>query len=378
MAFRTNLPGRKSTLLLVPILIGLPILYIFHTSYAAPPQPELLRTQLRGDMITSHTKVGKILDTLSDLKSIANSWGQRPLFEGSNASAPQKATPTSPGWDFWIFWRTGRAADPYAVQGAIYPPPMTLLFRVMGLLPETYGFYIWTGINLTLLVIMFRRRALLYTLFMPTMFHMATGQLDILFMWFSTFLKRSDWRAIVAGALISLKPQIAIILLPWHLLRWPRRIQLGWAVLTAGLWGYYLLFRPQMYVQWMGNATGTYDVEVTATPSIFSALPLGLAIVVSVLILIFSWRYLNEKATIAAGVLAMPFGKTYDAVLLLRSGIPWWIVLLSWASLGLSHLITAPWPQMLVTATVYVLASRESWKEKPFPIPGLAKSLLRL
>lgn len=345
----------KSGLILSPILILLPVLQLLR-SFALPSlTPDTASIQNVEYWISLNPEGGSDLGAQVNAMGFANTWVQRAFIKANNIPTVQNTTPTSPGWDFWIFWRIGRATDPYSVHGAIYPPPMTLLFRIIGLLPEAYAFYLWTAFNLILLVIMFKRRALLYTLFMPTMFHIATGQVDIIFMWFSTFLKRNDWFAAIAGALISFKPQIAIILLPWHLLRWSRKTQLGWAALMIGLWGYYLVFHPEMYTQWLGKATGTYNVEVTATPSLFSVFPFGVAVLVSASVLIVTWRYLSEKAAIAAGVLTMPFGKTYDAVLLLRSDIPWWIVLLSWIFLGLSHLLGSPWPQMLIPATVFVM-----------------------
>lgn len=283
-------------------------------------------------------------------------WLMAPAWQNPPPSTEERPPTDQPGWDFWTFWLTGRAAEPYTVAGAIYPPPMMLLLRVLGLLPGQVAFYVWTGLNLLLLVLMFKRRVLLYIFYMPVMFHLGAGQLDIFFLWLSTFLKKGDWKAILAGALITLKPQVALILLPWHLLRWARKPQIIWSVVTASLWGHYYLVRPTWYAQWLSSASGTVQDEISATPSLFSLFPFWLSIPLAAALLSYAWFRLDEESALAAGVFAMPFGKTYDAVLLLRSRIVWWIVPLSWAGLFLSLSLNHPWPQAVVTALVLALA----------------------
>lgn len=279
-----------------------------------------------------------------------------PQWQNPPPSPTDRPPGDQPGRDFWTFWQTGRAAEPYSVTGAIYPPPMMVILRPIGLLPGSVAFIVWTLFNLILLVAMFKRKALLYIFFMPTMFNIGPGQIDILFLWFSTFLKKQDWKAILAGVLITLKPQVALVLLPWHLLRWEWKTRLAWGAGVVGLWGYYYLVRPDWYAQWLGTATGTIQYEASATPSLFSLLPFWLAILVAGGTFFFAWFRLDEKTALAAGVFAMPFGKTYDAVLLLRSEIPWWIIPLSWAGLFVSLRLNHPWPQAVVTGIIFAVA----------------------
>ncbi|GAB4582052.1 MAG: hypothetical protein Fur0022_48050 [Anaerolineales bacterium] len=260
------------------------------------------------------------------------------------------------GWDFWTIWLTRRAAEPYSVVNAYYPPPMMLVLRVIGLLPGGIAYYAWTTINLLLLVYMLKRRALLYIFYMPTLFHLATGQLDIFLLWLSTFLKKQDWKTILAGVIITFKPQVAFILLPWHLLQWTWKTRLIWAASTISVWGYYFLVRPDWYTQWLSNTPGMVHHEASATPSLFSLFPFWISVLIALVLLVFVWFRLDEKSAIATGVFATPFGKTYDAVLLLRSEIVWWIIPLSWLGLFVSLYLNHPWPQAVVTGLVFVLA----------------------
>lgn len=262
-----------------------------------------------------------------------------------------------PGRDFWIFWQTGRAENPYSVAGANYPPPMMIIQRPIGLLPGSVAFIVWTLFNLILLVAMFKRKALLYIFFMPTMFDIVPGQNDLLFLWFSTFLKKQDWKAILAGVLITLKPQMALLLLPWHLLRWEWKTRFAWAAGVVGLWGYYFLVRPEWYFQWVGVAQSWVNKENSATPSLFSLVPFWLAVVLALGIFLFAWFRLDEKTNLAAAVFAMPYGKTYDQILLLRSdSLVWWMIPLSWAGLFISLRLNHPWPQAVVTGIIFAVA----------------------
>jgi hypothetical protein len=70
------------------------------------------------------------------------------------------------------------------------------------------------------------------------LFYFMTGQIDIFFLWLARRIPTRGWKAVLLGALLTLKPLIAFIVLPWFLLQWvihDRKTLLQWMLVTTAL-----------------------------------------------------------------------------------------------------------------------------------------------
>ncbi len=284
------------------------------------------------------------------------------------------------GADFYIFWEIGRAVlegrSPYSVDVSRYPPAAALLFAVFGLLPYLVSFAVWCGISVVLYMHRLRRlnlgwKGLVWLGFTPFLFNLLTGQLDVIFWWAAMGLRpprsagvaepggesslsragqlAADWLPALAGAFLTLKPQLAAVVLPWYLARWllrERGLLLRWLGLAVILNGLPLLYAPDIYGQWLARLSGVSEMKMGVSGGIFVlggwGLPtwllagLGLALAL--------WGLLQDELTSrAAQLCAFPVTIWYDDILLSGIGPAWLLVPLSWlafigAALGQSSI----------------------------------------
>jgi hypothetical protein len=245
------------------------------------------------------------------------------------------------GFDFTVFWNTGLAIlqgrDPYSVHLSAYPPAMAYLYALFALLPLWLAFPIWCGANTALFLDVLRRRGLVrqapaWLASAPVWFILFTGQIDIVFFWLAEFLEKGGWKAVIAAALTTLKPQLALVVLPWYLLRWlakDRAQLLRWAGLCLLLHAFPLIFDPGIYARWFAAAgeqpgwrmlisTGVFLFANLGIPAWLLALP---AVALAV------WGLTrDEKTSRLAMLLAQPVGVWYMDVLLVGAA-PWQIYL---------------------------------------------------
>lgn len=280
--------------------------------------------------------------------------------------------------DFTTFWEIGRALlagqNPYLIPNSVYPPAALFLFTPFALLPEKVGFVIWLLICCGLYILALRKthptlRALGWFAYSPALFILAVGQLDILFFWLSTFLEEKGWRAVAAAALLTLKPQLAVFILPWYLLKWlvkDRSKVLAWLACLVGLHLAPLLVDSTLYSKWLGEIGVQGSRYILNSPGIFSLtgqnIPQWALAIPAALVAVLALR-LPREGFVAGLLLAGPVGTWYNGVLLAGS-TPWFVLLpASWAAVFLSFLARAPYPFALIPLTVwswYLLRPKEA------------------
>ncbi len=266
------------------------------------------------------------------------------------------------GWDFGILWAAGRAAlngqDPYSVRFFYYPLPMAYLLALIALLPQSVAFWSWLAFNIGLLVYVFRRRFWQWALYAVVMHTFSAGQLDLAFWALSEGLGR-HWRGALFAALITLKPQVAIVLLPWHLLDWlryDRRILLRWIGATTLLWGLPLLWRPDWLRDWMSVLPAYNVYSASNGPGLVSWLrlfPGAWPVIAVASAVVFFWgQWQSREIARAAAQLGSPEGLFYTTMTLLGTAPAPLLVPLSWLAVLLT-LVTKTWiPFTMLPLTV--------------------------
>jgi hypothetical protein len=227
---------------------------------------------------------------------------------------------------------------PYSTFGSYYPPLTTLLLAPLAFLPTVPTYLAWTLANLAFLVHLGRgRRALAWAAFTPVLFTVFMGNMDLAAVWIAQWLNRKDWKSVAAAVIITLKPQMAFILLPYWLLKWLRtdRVRLAWfAAISITAHALPLLFRPTIFSEWIA-AVSTYGTnpDNVAPPGLFAhgLNPITLALAAAIIGL----ALLTGREAVARGALffCLPAGHTYDAATLTMTAPAWLLVPASWIGL---------------------------------------------
>jgi len=271
--------------------------------------------------------------------------------------------------DFTTHWLIGRALltgqNPYEVPYSVYPPATLFLFAIFALFPEKVGFMLWLLLSCGLLILTLRKsRPVLHTLgwfaYTPALFILAVGQLDIFFFWLSTFLEEKGWRAVAAAAIITLKPQLALFILPWFLLKWlvnDRQKILAWLGCLIVLHLAPLLLDPAIYSKWLNMVKIRSSFYIQNSPGIFSLtgqrFPGWVLVLVASLIVVLALRLPHEGFT-AGLILIGPVGVWYNSVLLAGS-TPWYVLIpVSWVAVLLSVVARAPYPFALIPLSTWM------------------------
>lgn len=273
------------------------------------------------------------------------------------------------GKDFFVFWQIGQAilsgAPLYSTPESLYPPATLLFFVPFGFLPFNLAFALWSGVNVLLYTIsvrsMSKENVLGWFLFTPTLFILLTGQIDIIFLWISTLLtSKQTWKKILAAVVLTLKPQIAFIVLPWVLIRWikqqPKTVLL-WGAGCLFLHGLPLLIDPGIYSKWM-EATRIYsENRLLLSPGIFGLSNFAISIcVLSILalaIMIFG-LFQNEFISRTAQILALPMGIWYENIFLV-GGLSWKILVpISWVCFILAYLLKTSSVLILIPISAFL------------------------
>jgi hypothetical protein len=275
------------------------------------------------------------------------------------------------GWDFSLFWEVGKAilagTNPYAVDSYWYPPAASLSFVLFGLLPFSAAYLFWTVFNLFLYFHTLWRMKLGrywwgWLLFTPFLFIMLSGQLDIFFLWAASFLiippKRNrtieEWGPVLAGVMLTLKPQLAAVVLPWFIVRWwlyDRRLLLRWSALTALIHLIPLIYKPDFYSLWLTALQGVGFQKSMNGGGLFAFLALG---VPDVLIWISSgclmiWGLFQKEAVSrTAQLTGSPICWWYDMLFLIGNAPVWFMVPLSWLALSVSYLVHHNLPMVII------------------------------
>ncbi|NIN00532.1 MAG: DUF2029 domain-containing protein [candidate division Zixibacteria bacterium] len=269
-------------------------------------------------------------------------------------------------FDFNNIWRIGLAVlqgrNPYLDLQSYYPPATTILFGAFALVPIEIAYLILASVSALILVNAVKRKAIGWLFFVPVFFMFVAGQIDLLFFALIPFLDREDWKAPVAAALFTLKPQIAAVVLPWYLWRWLRGNRIMLARLSACALALHLapiFVRPTIYAEWIattgygaGHKFGGIGIWRLSGPIVWPVIA-----VVSVGLIILALRS-DEKTSRIALTLANPVFAYYDAVMLIETA-PWYILTpASILALVTSHMIGethAPFAIVPIAALLYRL-----------------------
>jgi len=271
--------------------------------------------------------------------------------------------------DFQIFWDIGRAFlngfDPYlSVSGSWYPPATNLLFAMFALLSVQASYLIWLFINATILVGIGKKKALLLLFYYPISHLFVHGQLDLALFALMPLLKRRNWQSVIAVAIISLKPHVALIILPWFLMRWlieDRKLLAKATVATLGLQLSPLLLRPTIWTEWFAVLGKAADHKMGGSGIWrFVEIPSATILLVSLLIMVLAALHNNEKLCRSILFVTSPFIAAYDAIVLLDTAPLWLLVPISWLALGLAHTFESfsAFPIISFTCLLWLLGRR--------------------
>lgn len=273
-------------------------------------------------------------------------------------------------YDFGIFWRAGRAVcmgqDPYAVAGFFYPLPAAYLFAVLAAVPQPVAYWAWLAFNLGLLVIKLRNRLAGWALYFPLLHFFSSGQVSVLLWVLATSLTSGPLSA-AAAAVITLKPQVAFIVLPWTLWHWFRgdkKTLVTWLGLTVALWSVPLLVDPTWPIRWTAAAPHLDLATRGNTPGLWSLEPIVPRLtpfIVVVSAVLFAWGTLQERPIAwATAALANPAGLFYTLTNLMDTAPAWLIVPASWIAVGLSLAFHSFAPWMLLPMLVIAYHRRDT------------------
>ena len=240
------------------------------------------------------------------------------------------------GWDFSIFWLAGHAVltgqDPYSIQYFYYPLPAAYIFAIFALLPIEISFGVWIGVNLAFLILIFKKDFWQWLLYTPLLHQFSSGQIELL-LWFMERGIGRNWKGAILGALITLKPQAAVILLSWHLVNWiryDRKTFFRWLLLTIILWGSPVLWSPNWILEWWNSTYGINVISVQNSPSLFSLLKLSESLLLPIILISIAVYFLgifrNKEISRACATLASPVDLFYSTLALIDTAPPWVLV----------------------------------------------------
>lgn len=278
-------------------------------------------------------------------------------------------TRTGLGFDFYVFWNTGRAIieglNPYAVSESFYPPAASCLFVFYAIFPIGLSFVLWTIINSALFIKItgfgFKKPAMiLWLLFWPISHCFATGQNSLLFAALIPLLgNKKRWKAILAATFITLKPQIAIVVLPWYLVRWlysDRKRIYGFVGSSLILHLSPLLLMPSIYSEWfqtISNGAG-HKPSISAGIWLLSDTVPIWALVVLTIAAISAVFHHSEKLSLSTLTLVMPVLSYYDPVYLIDIAPMKLLVPISIISALLAHWLGTFLPFCLIAIAAFL------------------------
>jgi hypothetical protein len=255
------------------------------------------------------------------------------------------------GYDFSLFWEIGKhfleGGNPYSLGSSYYPPATVYFFVLFSLLPLKVATAIFTGINSVVFVAtakkLDKKRWWTWILFPPVMFVIFVGQLDLIFLYLSTFL------------ILTLKPQMAFIALPWFLIKWvknDRSTLAKWIALTTILHSIPLIINPGLYKEWLSNTQGAVSWRMQQSPGVFSLTNLNvpIAFLVIAALAIAGWALFKDyKTSKVAQLMALPIGIWYDSVFVIGT-VPYYIIIpVGIASFVLAYFVSNSLPLFLIS-----------------------------
>lgn len=244
--------------------------------------------------------------------------------------------------DFDIFYGVAKCwlqgQNPYAC-GFLYPFPVIFLFLPFLAFPLEIARYVWLGVQLVLLVAVFRRKVFLWIFFGPLLWGLYLGQVDPFFIPF-IFLKSG-----LAMAFLTLKPQLVWLYLPiwWFEHREQRR---SFLISTALIYGLPLL----VYPTWPLDLS-TKDVTAQSwwSASLWGGWYVPPVIVIAVgVVLIAASRHKWSAVQVVNPALSIP------GLVMLLPDLKLWAIPLSWFCHFLAMQISNQYPYVLLSIAVVI------------------------
>jgi hypothetical protein len=271
--------------------------------------------------------------------------------------------------DFEIFWRSGQLVlsgqSPYHEGAFFYPYPTALWFALWALIPLAVSKWLWFSLSLVAIVFVGRRRALAIAAFPPVLASLWLGQLDCLLLGLLGLVKEDKWAG-WAVALLTLKPQIVVLLLPWLIWHWWRenkRALRDFGIASLVIWGGSFALAPNWFSEWRSH-TRPIIQSMEASPSLWGLTHYAMIFVpvvalISLVLLFYSVRQKSFDVANCLSFLINPAIITYDLTLLAVSWKRWWFVplLIGWLAVFLSNspLLQHGLPYSLVTLATLIL-----------------------
>lgn len=159
--------------------------------------------------------------------------------------------------------------SPYQFLGFISPFPFALFFYPFGLLPFWIGFGLFTLLNLSILVYITKWNVFKVILFSPITFCLWVGNIDIIVVGLAF---TNTWWGV---ALSSLKPQLAIWIIPYYFYTWFKnrewqKLQLSCASILL-IYSIPTIFNPDWIGEWR-SVTPSILHYATHASSIFGSI----------------------------------------------------------------------------------------------------------
>lgn len=291
------------------------------------------------------------------------------------------------GNDYLIFWNAGHTilagGNPYTDPWFFYPPATALLFTLVALIPFLPGFSILFGISVVAMIATTRRlglkRQTIQWLFLPAnLIILLNGNIDVLLLWLSTFLFDEDapnWKLLVVAVILTLKPQIAVVVLPWFVIRWlrqRRKLLVQWVAVCCVVHLLPLLYRPTIYSEWLTGLNANSQWRAASSASLYTLISIGIPIIIpavlGLLIAIYG-LFQDARTSWAAQLTGLPIALWYDHIMLVGAA-PWQILLpVAW----LTFIAAAYFKTSLPLAIVPVFVFGYRWVQSHRPLTGKEK-----
>lgn len=151
--------------------------------------------------------------------------------------------------DWRIFYEAAKASDPYSVAGYFNPIQVAWALKITTFLPFTAWAFMMVALSMLAVLLVCKKNTHWVWLSAPFVCSMTWGSLDTLLLT-PAFLFGG-----VGLSLITMKPQIAIILIPFKLAEWWRGGKVyeirRFFIATALLWGVPTLVQPSWITNWL-------------------------------------------------------------------------------------------------------------------------------
>jgi len=279
------------------------------------------------------------------------------------------------------FWMIGRTilegGNPYSIDGNVYPPITCMLFTIFAFLPQQLSLVVWLTINVLVFILMVIKKkngikSIIWLGYTPLLFTFIAGQLDFFLFWLSSFLEEDKWYTPILAALVTIKPQLAAIALPWILLVWfhhNKKLFIKTVVYCFILHGIPLMLDMELYNGWWMSLKSRAGIYQGASPGLFSLTGFGLSpyIIIPLATVIFIFGIASSKnVSIQANLLALPFGTWYNSVFLLGTA-PWQLMVpFSWLSSILAYWVKGVYPFALIPLAAFIWSIWKNFSAKGF------------